>query len=113
MPPSKKAVKENDARLREKLKRRDNLATIFFFVIPLCLFLTGGRDLAWLTPFLWLLYCIAYLIVFRRSLRFFSTDELRLIARHGNNHPFYALCWIMVTGVGLMLIVAIVQFLTA
>lgn len=113
MPPSKKAVKENDARWREKLKRRDNLAATFFFVIPLCLFLAGGRDLARLTPFLWLLYCIVYLIVFRRSLQVFSTDELRLIARHGNNHPFYALCWMLVIGCGLLLIDGIVQFLNA
>lgn len=113
MLPGKKAVKENDARWREKLKRRDNLAAIFFFIIPAGLFLAGGRDLARLTPILWLLYCIAYLFVFRRSLQGFSTDELRFIARHGNNHSFYALCWIVVTGSGLMLIAFIVRHLTA
>ncbi|WP_456310860.1 hypothetical protein [Serratia proteamaculans] len=111
MSLSKKAVKENDVRWREKLKRRDNLAAIFFFVIPAGLFLAGGRDLARLTPLVWLFYCIAYLVVFRRSLQVFSTDELRFIARHGNNHPFYALCWILVSSVVLMLLAFMVRLL--
>lgn len=109
MSLSKKAVKENDARWREKLKRRDNLAAIVFFAIPLGLFLAGDRKLAWLTPLLWLFYCIAWLIFFRRSLKVFSTDELRLIARHGNNHPFYALCWMVVIAGGLLLIALMVR----
>ncbi|WP_455818848.1 hypothetical protein [Pseudomonas cerasi] len=105
---SNEAVKENDARWSEKLKRRDNMAAIFFFLIPLGLFLAGGRELARLTPLLWLIYCIAYLIVFRRSLQVFSTEELRIIARYGNNHPFYAVCWMVVIAGGLVHIALIV-----
>ncbi|MGC6389039.1 hypothetical protein ACMV8I_15455 [Ewingella sp. S1.OA.A_B6] len=110
MPLSKRSIKEQDCQLSEKLKRRDNLTAILFLTIPLGLFLAGGRHLLKLTPFLWVIYSIGYVFLFRKSLKGFSTDELRLIARRGYGYAFYSFCWIFLIGVALSLVAYLVNF---
>ena len=51
MSLSRKAAKAQDHKIREQLKRMDNIAVALFFAIPLCLALIGGRQLAvWTLP---------------------------------------------------------------
>ncbi|MEN5017127.1 hypothetical protein ABEH87_12350 [Erwinia sp. Eh17-17] len=110
MSLSKKAVNEQDNQLRKTLHRRDNLAVIPFFAIPLGLYLVGGRNLAMLTPLLWVIYSAVYLFLFHQWLRGFSTDELRQLATMGKNYPFRVFCWIVLIGAGLCAIATIVRF---
>lgn len=65
MSLSRKAAKAQDHKIREQLKRMDNIAVALFFAIPLCLALIGGRQLAvWTLPG-WYLYSLGYIISFR------------------------------------------------
>lgn len=113
MSLSKKAIKEQDDRLREKLKRWDDLAFIPFIAIPLALYLTLGRTLAMLTPLLWVIYSAAYLCLFNHRLKGFSTDELRSIATVWRNYPFRVFCWLLLIAAGLCVVAVIVQYLKA
>lgn len=108
---SQKALRENDRKVSKTLKFKDNVAVGIFFAIPVILALIGGKRLATCVIFIWPPYCLAYIVMFRRHLRQYSSEEMRLIARLGNQYVFYSLAWIFFIGALCMLILELIRMM--
>ncbi|CNE65367.1 membrane protein [Yersinia similis] len=112
MSLSRKAAKAQDHKIREQLKRMDNIAVALFFAIPLCLALIGGRQLAvWTLPG-WYLYSLGYIISFRVVSKKFTTKEGTEIARFTRTYPFHSASWLVFIGFSLFFIIVIVDVMS-
>lgn len=112
MSLSRKAAKAQDHKIREQLKRMDNIAVALFFAIPLCLALIGGRQLAvWTLPG-WYLYSLGYIISFRVVSKKFTTKEGTEIARFTRTYPFHSVSWLIFIGFSLLSIIVIIDVMS-
>ncbi|MGP9156436.1 hypothetical protein [Yersinia pestis] len=118
MSLSRKAAKAQDHKIREQLKRMDNIAVTqnygqaLFFAIPLCLALIGGRQLAvWTLPG-WYLYSLGYIISFRVVSKKFTTKEGTEIARFTRTYPFHSVSWLIFIGFSLLSIIVIIDVMS-
>ncbi|AYD46131.1 hypothetical protein DXZ79_20550 (plasmid) [Yersinia rochesterensis] len=103
--------KNDDADIKKDLKKMDSWAARTYLIIPLVLLVIGGKKLASVTPLIWFVFSIIYIISFRTFLKSLSSREEQTIAKLSKTYVGHQISWVMLTLTSLLLMAVIVKAL--
>ncbi|MDR2224742.1 MAG: hypothetical protein LBE52_01950 [Providencia sp.] len=87
-------LSEKDENIVLRITQLERVGSILFFLIPLIILLIIGKTFAFNTLYLWQVYCLFYIGVFRIIAAKLSTKPLQLEIRRGwGYNRFYRLSW--------------------
>lgn len=99
----------HDAIITDHLKKLEHISAPLFFIIPLCLALIGGKNLALWTMIIWPLFCILYIVFFHLILRRYTTPEMRKSSVLSKQYIFYQMSWLILIFLFLFFVTLVVQ----
>ncbi|WP_369309068.1 hypothetical protein [Providencia rettgeri] len=85
---------DKDESLILRITQLERVGSILFFLIPLIILLIVGKAFAFNILYLWQIYCLVYIGVFRVIVAKLSSKSLQLEIRRGwGYNRFYRLSW--------------------
>ena len=88
------SLNDKDEGIILRITQLERVGSILFFLIPLIILLIIGKAFAFNTLYLWQIYCLVYIGVFRMLAAKLSSKPLQLEIRRGwGYNRFYRLSW--------------------
>lgn len=87
-------LSDKDESVLLRITQLERVGSILFFLIPLIILLIVGKAFAFNTLYLWQVYCLVYIGVFRVMVAKLSSKPLQLETRRGwGYNRFYRVSW--------------------